>query len=83
MTVATKHITAEELFAMGDVGRCELVRGQIIKMAPAGAEHRNIAGEVFRLIANHVKAHRLGDELSDEPTLPGFALRLADLFEAR
>ncbi|HEY8666274.1 MAG TPA: Uma2 family endonuclease [Tepidisphaeraceae bacterium] len=60
MTTIAKPITAEELFAMGDIGRCELVRGKIIKMAPAGADHGDVAGEIFRLIKNYVIDKRLG-----------------------
>jgi Uma2 family endonuclease len=66
MTVATKPITAEDLLAMGDIGRCELVRGEIVMMSPAGAEHGDVAGEVFRLIANYVKQRRLGKTYAAE-----------------
>ncbi len=57
---ATKLVTAEELFDMGDIGRCELVRGEIVHMAPAGAEHGDYGAELLRVVANHVKQHRLG-----------------------
>ena len=63
---ATKLVTAEEFFEMGDIGRCELINGEIIHMAPAGAEHGDIAMEVARLIANHVKAHGLGKVFAAE-----------------
>ena len=59
MTTHTKPITAEELFEMGDIGRCELVRGEIIHMSPSGAEHGDVAAESLRLIANHVKSETL------------------------
>ena len=40
MTVrATKPIIAEELFAMGNIGRCELINREIVPVSPAGAEH--------------------------------------------
>jgi Uma2 family endonuclease len=60
MSTTTKSITAEELYAMGDIGRCELVRGEIIMMSPAGADHGDIAGVVFGLIWNFVKNRKLG-----------------------
>src|SRR5688572_23097283 len=56
----TKPITAEELFAMGDIGRCELVRGEIVKMPPAGAEHGDVAGEAFGRLWSFVRQHKLG-----------------------
>src|SRR5437660_1457908 len=56
----TKLVTAEELLAMGDIGRCELIRGEIIQMAPAGAEHGDVAAQILFVIARHAKAHDLG-----------------------
>jgi Uma2 family endonuclease len=61
-----KLITAEELFEMGDIGRCELIKGEIIHMAPASAEHGDIAMEIARLIANHVKSNKLGKVFAAE-----------------
>jgi Uma2 family endonuclease len=60
MTTTTHLITADELLAMGDVGPCELVRGEIIHMAPAGAEHGDIGAELLVRITIHVRKHRLG-----------------------
>lgn len=57
---ATKPITADELLAMGDLGRCELIKGEIIRMAPAGFEHGGVEGDIFRLVANFVEAGHLG-----------------------
>lgn len=53
-------ITADELLHMVDVGRCELVKGEIIQMTPPGWEHGNVAMEIGRLLANHVRLYRLG-----------------------
>jgi Uma2 family endonuclease len=62
MTIhATKHVTAEELSEMGDIGRCELIQGEIIRMAPAGAEHGNTAGEIFGRIWMFVREQNLGE----------------------
>jgi Uma2 family endonuclease len=60
MSTTTRPITADELYAMGDIGRCELIKGEIIRMPPAGADHGDIAGEVFGLIREFVKKHNLG-----------------------
>lgn len=61
MTTQTKLVTAEELLDMPDDGyRYELVRGELIKMAPAGAEHGGIAADVGASLHIHVKANGLG-----------------------
>lgn len=59
-TQATKLITADELFEMDGIGRCELVRGEIVPMSPPGAEHGDLAMEIGSLIKVFVKARRLG-----------------------
>ena len=59
-TQATKLITAEELFEMGDIGRCELIDGEIVRMSPSGAEHGNVAGNVFAIVREFVKRRGLG-----------------------
>jgi len=51
--------TAEQLLAMGDIGRCELIDGEVIQMAPAGAQHGGITGQLFGLIWSFVSAHKL------------------------
>jgi Uma2 family endonuclease len=60
MTTAAKLVTAEELYAMGDIGRCELIKGEIVRMAPAGADHGDITAEITFLITKFVKEHQLG-----------------------
>jgi Uma2 family endonuclease len=58
--IINKSITADELFAMGDIGRCELIRGEIIQMVPAGAEHGDITVEITWRIKAFVAANSLG-----------------------
>ncbi|HZK81778.1 MAG TPA: Uma2 family endonuclease [Humisphaera sp.] len=71
MSLETKPITAEELFEMGDIGRCELVRGEIVHRAPAGAEHGDVAGEIFGRIWSFVREHKRGKVYAAET---GFTL---------
>jgi Uma2 family endonuclease len=59
-TQATKLITAEELFEMGDIGRCELIDGEIVRMSPSGAEHGNVAMNLGAILRQFVKAQGLG-----------------------
>ena len=63
MTTATKLMTASELLAMPDDGfhRYELVRGELISMAPAGGEHGAIGSRTCRRIGNFVEANDLGE----------------------
>lgn len=58
--VASKLVTADELYAMGDIGRCELVRGEIVRMAPAGDLHGRVTGELTVLLGGFIRQHRLG-----------------------
>lgn len=67
MSSVTRHITtAEELLAAGDIGRCELVRGELRMMTPAGFEHGDIAIRVTTIIAPFVRQRRLGIVLAAE-----------------
>jgi Uma2 family endonuclease len=60
MSTTTKTVTAEELFAMGDIGRCELIRGEIVRMAPPSPEHADVANLVAFHLTLHVQANKLG-----------------------
>jgi Uma2 family endonuclease len=63
---STKLVTAEELLAMGDMGRCQLIRGAIVMMAPAGIEHGDIAGQLFFRVKSFVDRKKLGKVLAPE-----------------
>ena len=60
MTTTTKLITADELLAMGDIGRCELIYGELVMMSPAAPEHGVVAMRIGRYIGNFVEEHDLG-----------------------
>ncbi|MCI0529162.1 MAG: Uma2 family endonuclease [Nitrospira sp.] len=60
-TATPQTFTAEDLLKMPDDGfRYELVRGELIKMVPPGAEHGGIASKLDRSLGNHVETHNLG-----------------------
>jgi Uma2 family endonuclease len=65
-------LTAEELWQMGDIGRCELVEGELIRMNPTSGEHGRVATAITIALGTFVRQHRLGDVLSGEV---GFFLR--------
>jgi Uma2 family endonuclease len=65
VTVATKPvkeelITGEELLAMGDIGRSELVDGRIVRMSPSGAQHGVVESNVDFALKQYVREHNLG-----------------------
>ena len=67
MAVETKLMTAEELLDLPrGRARYELVDGELITMSPAGAEHGEIAGEIFGRLRNYVREHRLGTTYAAE-----------------
>jgi len=57
---------------MADIGRCELIEGEIIPMAPAGCEHGGIEDEIYAQLRAFVTAHQLGRMF---PSDTGFLLR--------
>ena len=61
MTTETKLVTAEELIQMPDDGyRYELVRGDLVKMAPPGLRHGRFGGHFVHSLWSHVEANDLG-----------------------
>jgi Uma2 family endonuclease len=70
--VSTKPITAEQLYEMGDIGRCELIEGAIVYMAPSGFEHGGIALKIGALLHDYVRSRKLGVVVAAET---GFRIR--------
>jgi Uma2 family endonuclease len=61
MTVATKLMTADELFRMPDDDfRYELVRGELKKMSPAGVHHGDISLEIAWSLRSYMRERKLG-----------------------
>jgi Uma2 family endonuclease len=67
MTTAGMITTAEQLCEeAAGIGRCELVRGELRMMSPAGSRHGAVALRIATLLANHVDAHGLGQVFAAE-----------------
>lgn len=56
----TSLLTGEDLFALGDIGRTELVKGEIIRMAPTGYLHGRIELKFGKILDSFVEQHNLG-----------------------
>ena len=53
-------ITGEELARMGDIGRCELIDGRIIRMSPTNRRHGRVEFRIAAAIDAFVRPRRLG-----------------------
>jgi len=51
---------------MGDIGRCELIRGKLIMMSPAGFQHGDVAHNIAYRLSVFVRKHKLGKVLAAE-----------------
>ncbi|MGH2533391.1 MAG: Uma2 family endonuclease [Thermomicrobiales bacterium] len=61
MAVATKHVTAEDLAAMEpDEERWALIRGELVRMPPAGYRHGRVAARVERPLTDFVEGQDRG-----------------------
>lgn len=63
MTTDAKLLTAEEFMQLSsppDGGKMELVRGQVVTMAPVGGEHGGIAAELVLRLRQFSCEHGLG-----------------------
>lgn len=79
--MTTKLMTVEELEQMPDDGyRYDLVRGELVRMSPAGRRHGRVAFTLGFLLAPHVNEQALGELYAAET---GFILaRDPDLVRA-
>ena len=53
-------LTAEDLLREGDIGPCELIRGEVIRMSPSGGIHGKLTIRIGVLLDSYVRPRRLG-----------------------
>ena len=63
---ADRLITGDELARMGDIGRCELVDGRIVRMSPTNYHHGQIEVNFAAALKEWVKVHGRGRVLGGE-----------------
>ncbi len=59
-------ITGDQLFAMGDIGPAELVKGEIIPQMPTGHEHGFIESLIVYFLTRFIREHNLGRVVTGE-----------------
>lgn len=57
--------TVEQLERAGDIGRCELVCGELIMMMPPGGRHGRLANLIAHALTGFVEARGLGTILAE------------------
>ncbi len=64
--VAKKLVTGAELYAMGDIGPSELVRGEVIRHMPTGHPHGFFESLIAFFLTLFVREYKLGRVLTGE-----------------
>ena len=59
-------ITGDQLFAMGDIGPAELVKGEIIPQMPTGHEHGFIESLIVYFLTRFIRKRNLGRVVTGE-----------------
>ncbi len=59
-TQVSTLLTAEEFFALGDIGLAELIHGKVVRMVAPKPKHGRITLQLSSLIDQFVRSHKLG-----------------------
>ena len=60
MATVQEIMTAQQLLDAPELGRCELLEGELVTMSPAGYEHGVVAGRLHTRLATFVEQRSLG-----------------------
>ena len=59
--------TIEDIYALPDGERAELIDGQIYYMAPPSRKHQKLSGEIFGIIREYIRANHGACEVYTAP----------------
>jgi Uma2 family endonuclease len=66
MVAIETRMTAEQLLNAPDMGRCELLRGELIMMSPSGSLHGRLTAYFAGLLLDYLKEHATGEVFGAE-----------------
>ena len=66
-TIEQSTMTAEQLLAAPGLGRCELIRGELVMMSPTGGEHGRLLTMLAARLFGFVEPRNLGAVYSGDP----------------
>jgi Uma2 family endonuclease len=58
--ITLSFVTLDDLMALGEDARVEVIEGEVVEMSPVGFAHVQIAGNVYRILYEFVTANNLG-----------------------
>ena len=59
-------MTGEDLFELGDIGRTELIKGELVRMPPTGHPHGYVKVNFAAILRTFVRQHKLGRVMGGE-----------------
>lgn len=68
MVIEKQHMNLNDLLALGEDSRIEIVNWELIEMPAAGGVHQIIAMNIIRLIDAYVQKHDIGVVMPDQMT---------------
>jgi Uma2 family endonuclease len=68
MVLEKQRYTLDDLLAMGEDARVEIIEGELVAMTAAGGVHQIIAGNIIRILDAYVVRHDLGVVFPDGMT---------------
>lgn len=74
LTLSRTILTLDDLLALGDDVRVEIIDGEIVEMVAAGVVHSILGANIIGILQPFVKQHRIGAVLQDNATFLMFSL---------
>lgn len=62
-----EQYTTDDIYALPDGERAELIDGKFYNMAPSGTSHQKICGKLYQTIANYIDSHNGNCEIYAAP----------------